>query len=267
MSYFCRGMREFVVSKRYQLSASIICASVLCLSSIVQGADTISDPFLPDTVIVGNSSAYATGAVVVPINFVNDEALGGIEITLTWNSLEITLDSVSFLGSRIDYTGLKGADISSNTVVIHSIPLGQPDIPIGSGLFGRMFFSYPIDISSQTVLIDSLTIINGPIVHSVFFSDSFAGQFVPQFRMGSIIFNDPSCCLGIRGNFDNSADDNIDIIDLTDLVGYIFKGGDAPVCWFEGNIDGDEAEQIGISDLTFIVAYIFKGGPAPPACP
>lgn len=258
---------RFVMNKRNLILVSVICAALVGLSSTAEASEIIPDPFLPDTVIIGNASTFATGTVVVPINFVNDEDLAGIEITLVWNSLEVLLDSVSFIGSRVDYAGLKGAIIDSNTVIIHSIPFGQPDIPIGSGLFGKMYFSYPINISSQTVTIDSLTIINGPIVHSIFFSDAFAGQFAPQFRSGAINFIDPSCCVGIRGNFDYSVDDEINIADLTALVKFIFQGGDGPPCPYEGNIDGSASEQIDIADLTYLVRYIFQGGSPPPACP
>lgn len=150
---------------------------------------------------------------------------------------------------------------------MHSIPFGQPDISPGSGLFSRLFFSYPINIASQTVTIDSLTIVNGLIVHSNFFSDAFAGQFQPQFRSGSIGFTDPSCCVGIRGNVDYNIDDEINVSDLTMLIKYIFKGGATPPCPFEANINGDPAEQIDVSDLTHLIKYIFLGGPPPAACP
>jgi len=257
------------VNNRHSILAQLICVAVFCLASTAKPSQVIPDPFLPDTVMIDNAASFATGTVMVPVSFTNDEDLAGIEITLVWNSLEVVLDSVSFIGSRVDYVGLKGAiiDTTNSTVIIHSIPFSQPDIPPGSGLFGRLYFSYPINIASQTVIIDSLTIIDGLIVHSNFFSDASAGQFLPQFRSGSIIFTDPSCCIGIRGNYDNGADGKIDIADLTNLIKFIFQGGAAPVCPFEGNINGDASETIDISDLTYLIKYIFQGGPPPPACP
>ena len=76
----------------------------------------------------------------------------------------------------------------------------------------------------------------------------------------------PGCCSGIRGNFDYDPEDIINVVDLTALVGYIFGGGEPPVCWDEGNVDGDPDDKINVVDLTYIVGYIFRNEPQPPPC-
>ncbi len=82
------------------------------------------------------------------------------------------------------------------------------------------------------------------------------------------------CCVGIRGNVNNDAADEIDISDMVYLVDYMFTSGTAPECWGEANIDGsgpvsggtDSADDIDISDLVFLVDYMFTSGPPPVDC-
>ncbi len=79
---------------------------------------------------------------------------------------------------------------------------------------------------------------------------------------------DAGCCIApIRGNVDGDAQDNINVSDLTYLVGFLFSGGPPPTCFEEGNIDGDAEESVNIQDLTYLVAYLFSGGPSPAPCP
>lgn len=73
------------------------------------------------------------------------------------------------------------------------------------------------------------------------------------------------CCQSLRGNFDYSAGDAINIIDVTYIVNYLFKLGPKPPCDDEGDITGDR--MINLLDLIYLINYMFKGGPIPPACP
>lgn len=70
------------------------------------------------------------------------------------------------------------------------------------------------------------------------------------------------CCLFDRGDLNGDGNDG-NILDLTFLVDYMFRGsGDSGYCPEESdlNADGDSAN---ILDLTFQVDFIFRGGPAP----
>ncbi len=73
-------------------------------------------------------------------------------------------------------------------------------------------------------------------------------------------------CLGsMRGNINYDPEDNIDISDLTYLVGYMFKDGPTPRCFEEVDVTADIS--LDISDLTYMVNFMFKNGPAPKPCP
>ena len=75
-----------------------------------------------------------------------------------------------------------------------------------------------------------------------------------------------SCCVGVRGDLNTDGTD-LNILDLTFIVDFIFRGSGNPgSCPLESDVNGDGSNP-NILDLTFIVDRIFRGGNPPPACP
>jgi len=73
------------------------------------------------------------------------------------------------------------------------------------------------------------------------------------------------CCMGTHGDFNEDGYDG-NILDLTHLVDYIFRGsGDIGSCPEETDVNEDGASA-NIIDLTTLVDYIFRGGAALPSC-
>jgi hypothetical protein len=252
--------------KRIRLLAVIVSLIVLAaLNSKAQG-----DPNAPDTVYLDSvQTPSSTG--VVSVYFRNDEPLAGIEVTLkldTDPSL-IVLDSVSFVGSRVDYVGVK--NVTNHPIdtafTISVLPLSEPLVPIGNGLFCKLYFSFSGALDSTLVTIDSGIVINFDREWAVSFSDSNATLFYPQFRPGYLYINSSICCIGNRGNVDGDINDVVNILDLTYLINRLFRGGPLPPCPEEANLDGDQNNQITVLDLTFLVDRLFRGGPAPGPCP
>lgn len=77
---------------------------------------------------------------------------------------------------------------------------------------------------------------------------------------------DLGCCNGSRGDINGDGVD-LNILDLTFIIDYIFRGsGDPGDCFEEADFNSDGAGP-NILDLTFAVDRIFRGGAAAGSCP
>lgn len=241
-----------------------IAVTALALNLTI-GTVYAEDPGAPDTLRIDTSTAFAGGSGELPVYFVNDESLSGIEVTIAWDSPEVTVDSFSFVGGRLaGYSATGWAPVDSGLSIFF---IAFEDlIPPGEGLLGTIHFGYLSTINPQLVTVDTATITAPQVEYGTMFSDDFHEPFSPQVIAGYLDILAGGCCLGDRGNIDNSPDDAVDISDLVYLVDYMFLSGPAPVCMGEANLDGDPLEVLDISDLVYIVDYMFQDGPPPPPC-
>ncbi|MFH2035689.1 MAG: FG-GAP-like repeat-containing protein [Candidatus Zixiibacteriota bacterium] len=58
---------------------------------------------------------------------------------------------------------------------------------------------------------------------------------------------------------DANSDAKIDILDLTYLITYLYKGGSAPESMLAADVNGNGL--INLLDITYLIAYLYKGGP------
>lgn len=234
--------------------------------SLANGRVMVPDPHQPDTISIDSIHVMTPNPVVMSVNFVNDEPLAAIEVTLQHTSPALVVDSFSFSGSRVGYLGFRGVVIDSNSLTIFAFQSIEEFIPPGSGLLGRLFFSYPLPVATQLTYVDTVTIVIDRIEHGTFFSDSTVSSFVPQVKRGFLSLQN-SCCVGITGNIDGTADEAADLGDLTDLIDYLFITPDRVLtCPEEANIDGSPDGIVDLGDLTHLIAYLFINmGLIPPA--
>ena len=119
-----------------------------------------------------------------------------------------------------------------------------------------------INHNDTLILTISLTCSTSGIYNFPLHTFSFFGNTNAFFSFGDFYSVDYECCL-IRGdiNYDNIGPD---VSDITYLVDYIFKGGEAPPCLKSADSNNDS--NVLVDDLTYLVDYIFKGGPPPAPC-
>lgn len=130
-----------------------------------------------------------------------------------------------------------------------------------------------IDISDSTQRTADLNA--GTIAISSFGEDYFGELYICSHGNGRVLKIIPEgvpsqcgvtpCCEGIRGDVNGDGTDN-NILDLTFLVDFIFRGSGNPgPCPTESDVNGD-GDPANILDLTYMVDRIFRGGDETPAC-
>lgn len=253
---------------RINLKILSIILAVLILAAVTKSQPIGTDPNIRDTVSIQSMTTSSTNNGFIPVYFYNDQPLAGIELTMTYSSLDIMIDSFSFVGSRVENYSLRGADqLTTSSITVYTYALAEGLIPDGSGLLGNIYFSFIPGITPQTIAIDTLTITISEREYSTAFSDENANAFSPIINSGTLTIGSESCCLGDRGNINNSPDDLVNVADLVYFVNYIFREGPEPICLAEANVNGSPDEIINVSDLVYLVAYMFQEGPPIPSCP
>ncbi|NMC44731.1 MAG: hypothetical protein GYA46_12500, partial [candidate division Zixibacteria bacterium] len=145
----------------------------------------IPDPGIVDTIRVNDLCAIAGGKAVVEVHLFNDENICGIQMPLKWSSAAITLDSVSFVGGRVDYIETKPVqiDTANHRVNIGIVTITEDPIPAGQGLVAKLYFDIPAGTPNQTIAIDSTLY---PPVSVPLFSDCLGYAFGALVRPGSL---------------------------------------------------------------------------------
>ncbi len=148
-----------------------------------------------DSVMVQNVSVYAGNSVGVAVNFKNFEQIAGMSAGLHWSSADVTIDSVSFVGSRIAYISAKFGTVNNTNRTVKLGALRIPPEPLvlpGEGLWATLWFTAGQNCP-VLVAIDSQFIAPGV---ELMFNDSLANSIYPQFAPGSIQVDCiPSFCM------------------------------------------------------------------------
>jgi hypothetical protein len=164
----------------------IIFVAAYAFSGLISAtAQTSPDPDQPDTIFVDSVVAFTSGTGVVPIIFFNDEELSAIEITLKHSSPDVSIDSFSFAGGRLELSGAQNVfQLNGDTLITIASFQGPVLVPLGSGLAGKLFLSYDAAISPQVIPIDTVTWkIDELLEHTTVFRDT-SEEFVPQYVRG-----------------------------------------------------------------------------------
>jgi hypothetical protein len=164
-----------------------VCVLAVCLAAGVWGQGV--DPGAPDTLFVGSVQTYAGQKASVQVNFFNDEQLAALTIPLTWDSDDITLDTVVFTGGRIDYLNTQLVTIvnDSQKVVFGAVVFLEAYIAPGRGLMVTLVFNIPPGTPDQFVKIDTTT--RPPA--SLMFTNKDASNFTPVMKSGKLTIGNP----------------------------------------------------------------------------
>ncbi len=167
----------------------LLWAALLLLPVIAAGQDP--DPLLPDTIRVDSVATVPGTPVGVEVTCWNDENLGGYSLGLHWNSPDVTVDSVTYWGSRLSYYVSRYLTIlnADQFVLIGMADLSyQHPLESGDGLLFTIWFGVPAETPDQYVEIDSSFV---PPAGTFTISPAAGGSVTPQFKKGWIKIGDP----------------------------------------------------------------------------
>lgn len=195
--------------------------------------------------------------VSVPIYITNDVAITGFSLGFSYSSDDIEIISVDMTGTIAPEDPSYRIDVAGKRVHIGYAEVTN-EIPAQSGgLLARLKVRIPAGIAEQTIDFDSVFI-------------APAGNFIFSAMDGGTIYPDYSDCgtadLSLI-NFvcgDANGSLSINLLDVTYLINYLYKGGPEPDPLPAGDANGNGA--INILDATYLISYLYKGGPAP-LCP
>ena len=178
-------------------------------------------PVSEDTVWVSHESTFPGEDVAVDLSFQNFEELAGMSAGLSWNSADVTLDSVVFTGSRVEYISNKITTINNiDRTLAHGLFRLPPEplVPVGSGLWATLWFSVDGGAAPQIVNIDTVFIDPGV---ELMFSDEIGNSIYPQFSAGSISIGELSenCISGFVNDVNGAVDGaTVELWDETGLI-------------------------------------------------
>ncbi|MDF1546044.1 MAG: S8 family serine peptidase [bacterium] len=211
-----------------------------------------------DTMRIDSVATQAGEKIMLSVNLTNTSPIIEIQLAFWFNNTEgVDLDSFSVAGTRSEdfYSVSYNAQVPTQDK--YSLRMRSSNVTIGeshylapgAGSIVNLYFDVPSSASAANILVDSLSFnLKTPNCASIW------GDYWPVFIPGQIVIE--QCAHG-----DVNCDLSIDIVDLTDLVGYLFQGGTADSNG--GDVNG--SGFITIEDVTYLVEYLFNGGPPPPA--
>ena len=220
------------------------------LADTISASEEVAIPGSQVRIDISATNSVEVKQFIIPINF------GG--------PYNLTFDSASVAGLRTEYFdnfGQAGFD-PFNSRMSYVLSVGnQALLPPGTGPIMSIYFTVPPGASGPS----------NPITFTPYsqFAASFnnvcVGGYLADTVSGAVTLGS-GCCVGLRGNIDGDGLDEVNVADLTYLVGFAYKSGATPPCLPEANVNGDPGESIDVSDLTALVSYMFKSGPPPAIC-
>ncbi|TFH65035.1 MAG: hypothetical protein E4G91_03895, partial [Candidatus Zixiibacteriota bacterium] len=168
-------------------------ASILMLSVFLLTAGTVlaQDPGNRDTVRVAKVTTNAGQKVGVPVTIYNDENLGGYSLGLKWNSNDVSVDSISYIGTRLSAAQKKPKTIDNPG---HRVLVGMYDAdgydPLGpgDGLVFTIWFVVAPGAPDQFVELDSTFF---PPAGRFVLSLATGASITPEFTKGEIKIGNP----------------------------------------------------------------------------
>jgi len=214
-----------------------------------------------DTLKIDSTLGIKGTTKTVSLRLANTSLVDSVQFAFGMtNWAGVSLDTFSVVGARTNYFEHIKYSVSNPLFNRWVISLrsdtsgGSHYLPAGSGVILNLQFSILASAAAGVITIDTQTVSGRKTSVSSIWGDYFPNTYMAGKLIIGCSYGDANC----DGTVAN-------ILDLTYVVDYIFRGGPAP------DLIGGDANGDGISgnilDLTYLVDYIFRGGPQPPPPP
>ncbi|MCP4568286.1 MAG: T9SS type A sorting domain-containing protein [FCB group bacterium] len=206
-----------------------------------------------DTVHVGSATVLPGSQFELPVYLHNITELAAMSVPLKFDPDVFTCDSVSYVGTRIEYINLTEStiDTAAGRVLTGMVVFTESFLTPGDGIVARLFFTVNPEAEEQVSEIDSSFF---PPAGDFLLFDALSNSILPNFVQGNIFV-----ALDMQG--DANSDGALNIGDPVYLISYVFKGRRPPVPLEAGDANIDNVINVG--DAVYMLNYIFKGGPPP----
>jgi hypothetical protein len=190
----------------------LIILALLLLCTTAKG-QTILMQRSTDTLWIDSIGTHSGQKAVLDIFFANADTLNAIDLPLDYEYNDLIIDSVSFVGSRIEDKFLTVVDIDSVKPQIHIgafyFDTTKEEVGPGSGLFARIHMTIPVEYDTRLIPFDTTR-----IVTTLKFVDKYNASFVPIFGKGYV-----------NNTFSPNVDDSVWIDNINIVPGDKFSIG------------------------------------------
>ena len=167
-------------------------------------------------------------------------------------TLDLALDSFSVAGCRtahFDTVHQVSLDPANYRAVVKMWNSEAESVPLeaGAGTVLKLYFSIP---PTATAGQSATIILDGYSVRLPQFDGPYTAAFMPMTVEGTVSSM-------ICGDINGSA--NVNILDVTHLVNFLYKDGVAPDPYAAADVDGSGG--VNLLDITYMINFLYKDGP------
>jgi len=220
---------------------------------------------IDDSLFVGGGSVDPGEHIEVTISAANIMPLSGLTIPVKYDgSLALAFDSLSVVGCRTE-SFQQAAPVDDDptgkrlTVDLRAWLSGYSDYPYlaaGNGPVLKLYFT--VSSSAESGQATDIRVEAYQDYESVFYG-SIYGQAHPYQATAVAGQVEVELLCG-----DTDGDGIVNLLDITYLIDYLYRGGPPPVDGEAADVNHDGS--INILDITYLIDFLYKGGPAPD-CP
>ncbi len=189
-------------------SPHIIVLALLLFATAASG-QTLLDYRSTDTLWIDSIATHSGQKAILDIFFTNSDTINGFDLPLTYTYPDLMIDSVSFVGSRVESRFITIVEIDDTAAICHIGGFyfdSEEEVGPGSGLLARIHLTVPDNYETRLIPFDT--------TRAAKFVTKDDASYVPIFERGYV-----------DNTFAPSLDDSVWVDDIDVVPGERFQVG------------------------------------------